>query len=126
VIGDVDDAAHRGDELREHPLDALAQGDVSHTAPLASAAHAQHHDGILHVDELDPPAVARDHGIHLFVEDLRDLLITSVSSLTADGSSEAGLGAAATAGTSAASTARMAFPTALPTACQALATVSPP
>src|SRR5437667_1789239 len=39
------------------------------------------------------------------------------SSLTADGSPEAGLGADATAGTSAASVARMALPTAFPIAC---------
>src|SRR6266545_7968961 len=71
VIGDVDDAADRGDELREHPLDALPQRDIRHAAPLTAAAHAQHHDGVLHVDELDSPAVARDHRVHLLVEYFR-------------------------------------------------------
>src|SRR6266566_5771020 len=78
VIGDVDDPADRGHKLREHAFDALPQGDVGHAASLASAAHPEHHDGILHVDQLDAPAVARDHRVHLFFEDFRDLLVERV------------------------------------------------
>src|SRR5438046_790201 len=78
VIGDVDDAAHRRHELRKHPLDALPQRDVGHPAALTAAAHPQHDDGVLDIDELDASAVARHHRVHLLVEHLGDLLVQRI------------------------------------------------
>src|SRR6185437_15410330 len=78
VVGDVHDPAHGRHELGEHSLDALAQRDIGHAATLTAAAHAEHHHTFLDVDQLYPAAMAGYHGIHLLVEDLRDLLVQLV------------------------------------------------
>src|SRR5439155_645687 len=57
MVGDVDHALHFWDVLLQHGLDPLAVCHVRHAAPLAPAPHAEHHHGVLHVDELYPPAV---------------------------------------------------------------------
>src|SRR6266487_3286402 len=112
VIGDV---AHRRHVLRQHPLDALPERDVGHPAALTAAAHPQHDDGVLDIDELDASAVACHHRVHLLVEHLGDLLVQRV---IVDGAGPGGGAAfAATGGAPDAAAARIAAPTAFPTAC---------
>jgi len=78
VIGDVHDPLHLGDVAVQHGLDALAQRHIGHATALAAAAHPQHHHGVLHVDQLDAPTVARHHRVYLVLEQPGDAVVQRV------------------------------------------------
>src|SRR5712691_6813160 len=67
VVGGVEHLDHFRQLVLDQPLDPRLQRDVRRPAPLAAAAHLQIHAVVLHVDEVDVPAVPGDgrvdHGV---------------------------------------------------------------
>src|SRR5712691_331762 len=73
VIRGVEHLCHLGQLVLDQPLDPRLQRDVGRAAPLAAAAHLQVHAVVLHVDEIDVPAVTRDSRVDHRVDQLLHL-----------------------------------------------------
>jgi len=78
VIGHVANSRQGGYGFLEGRFDALPERDIGHAAPLATARHAYHDGGVLHVDQVDGAAVLRYDGIDLTLENVRDLIVDGV------------------------------------------------
>src|SRR5215831_11062438 len=69
VVGDVDQAHHVRDAGPEQRLDALPERHLGQAASLAAALQADPHPALVDPGQDDTPAVGRDRGVDLRVQD---------------------------------------------------------